>query len=301
MRSRRLISLILFVSFIFLSYSGLMLFLSPQGRVAYWSNWAMLGLTKDQYSAVHMVFMAMFLTVGIWHTVLNWKPIVHYFRNRAKKVRVFNPESTAALVLCLLFFVGSLTGIPPFRQFLDANEAIKAHWERESGSPPWGHAEESRLDRFCLRMADFERIERRREVTIDCSEAVTALEEAGIIVEDQSQRLVDIAEVNSTTPKAIAEIVVSVAHLGDAVESPGGQEGEFVRPYSGMGRITMREYAERYEVDLDRILSLLAERGIQLDPDGRLREEADRLGMDPGQIFDLLNESSQGHGRGRLP
>ena len=300
MRIRRLISLVLLVSFIFLSYSGLMLFLSPQGRVAYWSNWAMLGLTKDQYSAVHMVFMVLFLTVGIWHTVLNWKPIVHYLRNRAKRVRVLTPESTVALVLCLFFFVGTLTGIPPFRQFLDANEAIKAHWERESGSPPWGHAEESRLDRFCLRMADFERIERQRDVTIDCSEAVIALEEAGIIVEDQSQRLVDIAEMNSTTPKAIAEIVVGVADFGEAVETPGGREGEFVRPYSGMGRITMREYAERYDADLDRILSLLAERGIELDPDGRLREEADRLGMDPGQIFDLLNESAGGGGgRGR--
>jgi hypothetical protein len=199
----------------------------------------------------------------------------------------------------LFFFVGSLTGLPPFRQYLDASEAIKAHWERESGSPPWGHAEESRLDRFCIRIADFERIERQREVTIDCGEAVAALEDVGIVVQDQGERLVDIAEANSTTPKAIAEVVLSVARLGEALEARGGREEEFVRPYSGMGRMTMREYAERYGADLDRILALLAERGVQLDPDSRLRDEADRLGMDPGGIFDLLNEGSGGATRER--
>ena len=41
MKMRRLVSLTSFISFVFLAATGIMLFLSPQGRVAYWSGWKM--------------------------------------------------------------------------------------------------------------------------------------------------------------------------------------------------------------------------------------------------------------------
>ena len=298
MRVRRLVSLTAFVSFIFLSFTGVMLFFSPQGRVAYWSGWRLIGLSKEQYGALHTTFMVLFLVAGIWHIVLNWKPIVTYLRERTRKVKVFTPEFYAAVTLCLLFFAGTLLGLFPFQQLLNVGDLVKDYWENTSGSPPWGHAELSPLERFCRGMEDFERLENRREVIIDCGEALVALREAGIEVDNTSQQLIDIASANSTTPQVLAEIILSVARPGqrELDDSLREQSGPFVMPYSGLGRLTMRQYAERYGADVAAVLSILRDKGIELDPDKRLREEADRFGTDPEGIIHLLNESVQERG-----
>jgi len=296
MKIRRLVSLTALLSFVFLALTGIMLFFSPQGRVAYWSGWRLFGLSKEQIGYVHTTFMVLFLVSGIWHIVYNWKPIVHYLKDRTKKVKVFTPEFSVAFALCAVFLVGTLAGLAPFRQFLDLSDGIKVYWEAKNGSPPWGHAELSPLGRFCRRMEDFERLENQRQVTIDCAEAVAALREAGVEVEDESQQLLDIARANSTTPQALAEIIVSVARPrepGLASTGPREQAGRFAMPYSGLGRLTLREYAERYEADLEEALSILSEMGFQVDPDRRLREEADRLGTNPQGIIRLLNQGSR--------
>ena len=296
MKVRRLVSFTALTSFVFLALTGLMLFFSPQGRVAYWSGWRMLGLSREQYVALHTTFMLLFLVVGIWHIVLNWKPIVNYLKDRRKKVRVFTPEFSVALALSGLFFVGTLAGLFPFQQFLSVGEAVKGYWEVTSGSPPWGHAELSPLDRFCRGMEDFERLENQRLITIDCAEAMAALREAGIEVESESQQLIDIARANSTTPQALAEIIVSVAkprEPGSGVAEVPTESGPFVKPYSGLGRLTLRQYAERYDADLELAMAILAEQGVDLDPDGNLRDEAERLGTDPEGVIVWLNEGAR--------
>lgn len=295
MKTRRLVSFTALTSFVLLALTGIMLFFSPQGRIAYWSGWKMLGLSREQYVALHTTFMVLFLVVGIWHIVLNWKPIVNYLKDRAKKVRLLTPELSVALALAALFFVGTLAGLFPFQQFLQLSDAVKSYWEATSGTPPWGHAELSRLDRFCRGMEDFERLENRRLVTIDCSEALAALHAVGIEVEDESRQLIEIARANSTTPQALAEIVVGVAKPRKPVVEPVAARpaaDPFPLPYSGLGRLTLRQYTERYAVDIDFALRILERRGVDLDPDRRLRNEAERLGTDPEGIIAWLNEGS---------
>ncbi len=283
-------------SFVFLSLSGIMLFFSPQGRVAYWSDWRMLGLSKVQFTAVHTTFMVLFLVGGIWHIVLNWKPITNYLKDRTKKVRFSTPEFSIALVLCCVFFIGALVGFFPFKQFLDFGEGIKSYWERTSGSPPWPHAELARLDRFCRGMEDYERLEHQRLVSIDCAEALTALRAAGIEVEDESEQLIDIANANSTTPQALAAIVLTVAKPRPALSDEADardDEGPFVLPYSGLGRMTLREYADKYDADLELAHSILRDKGLDLDPDKALRGEANRFDTSPDGIILLLNEAAR--------
>lgn len=262
----------------------------------------MFGLTREQYSEVHTTFMVLFLTAVIWHIVLNWKPIVNYLKDRTRKLKLSTPEFSVALILGVLFFAGTLAGLFPFHQFLAAELEIKDYWERTEGSPPWGHAELSTLERFCRGMEDFERLEHQRLVTIDCEAVLSAFNSAGIEVEGLEEKVIDIADANSTTPQALAEMVASVAVPveGESSETAAPEaSGPFVQPYSGLGRLTMREYADRYDADLDRILSILLDRGIDLDPDKRLRDEADRLGTDPEGFIEMLNQSVVGEGEGR--
>lgn len=301
MKTRRVISLTVLLSFFFLALSGLMLFLSPQGRVAYWAGWALFGLDKEQYTAIHTTFMLLFLTVGVWHIVLNWRAIVGYLKDRTKQVRIITPESSLALMIALAFLVGPLTGLPPFKQFLDAGERLKTYWEVVRGSPPWGHAEESSLQRFCRGMEDFERLENQRLVIIDCDEALAVLRSQGLTVEGPSQRLVDIAEANRTTPQALATLIMQAARplMPEEAEAsllPRLEEVRFQRPYSGLGRMTLEEYAAQYRYELAELQGILSEAGLEVDSEAPLRDEATRLGMDPEGIIDVLNG-----GQGRSP
>jgi hypothetical protein len=57
-----------------------------------------------------------------------------------------------------------------------------------------------------------------------------------------------------------------------------------------VGRITLREYSTRFDLDLDEILTILEEREMVIGPDERLRDAAARLGTDPMGILEVLNE-----------
>ena len=294
MKTRRVISLTALLSFILLSISGILLFVSPQGRVAYWSGWTLFGLTKDEYSAVHQTFMVLFLVVGVWHIVLNWRPITGYLKNRSRQVRLLTPESGVAMAVAGVFVAGPLLGVFPFRQFLNAGEDVKAYWEASSGSPPWGHAEENSLARFCRGLEDFERLEAQRLIAVDCDAALEAMHTRGLAVASTRERLIDIAEANGTTPQALAAIVMSVSREVSPEEAaarlqPPTVPQRFQRPYSGLGRMTLSSYAEKYGYALSELQSILSEAGYGVNPEATLRDEADRLGTNPEGLIDILN------------
>jgi hypothetical protein len=292
MKLRRVISLTTFLSFIFLGYTGVMLFFCPEGRVAYWTGWKLLGLSKTQYGQIHTTFMVLFLVTGIWHIVLNWNPILSYLKDKARKIRVFTPEFNVSLVLCLLFFVGTLAGMFPFQQLLNGGEAVKRYWAAEKGTPPWGHAEQNTVNRFVRGLEVFELVENQRRVTIDLEDALSELRSAGITVEDGDSVMLDIAQANGTTPQALMDVILRAAKPVESgsAESEQPEVVNFPKPFSGLGKMTFRDYAARYEVDLEELLSILEAKGSVVNPDKTFKQEATRLGTDPEGLIDLLNE-----------
>ncbi len=211
MKIRKLVSLLALLSFCVMAYTGIVMFLAPQSRIAYWSGWELFGLSKRDYDAVHSTFMLLFLTSIVWHTVLNWKPLTEYLKNGAKKLVIFTPEFTLATVICVLFVVGTVSKSTPFERYLGIGSVAKNYWEETLGAPPWAPADATPLGRFCHGMEDVERFSTRRQISIDCDKVLAALRQAGITVEDTSQPLDDIAAANATTPKALADLVMSIA------------------------------------------------------------------------------------------
>ena len=45
-------SFTLTLSFILISVSGIVLYIVPSGRVAYWINWKLVGLTRDNWDGI---------------------------------------------------------------------------------------------------------------------------------------------------------------------------------------------------------------------------------------------------------
>jgi len=220
MQIRKFVSLVSLLSFCVMAFTGIVMFLAPQSRVAFWGGWELFGLSKRDYDAVHSAFMVLFLTSIVWHTVLNWKPLLAYFKNQNKKLTVFTPEFSLATLLCVLFFAGTVWRLIPFEQYLSLGGVAKRYWTEVVGSPPWNPADATQLFRFCRHMETVEQYNSQRLVVVDCDEAVSALRQAGIDVEDVAQPLDDIAAANGTTPQAIAEIVMNIARpVPDAPEA----------------------------------------------------------------------------------
>ncbi len=260
---KKIISLTLALSFLIMSITGLMLYIVPKGKVAYWADWQMFGLTKTQYGDIHITSMILFLVVTIWHIYYNWKPLMSYLKNSAKQVTLFKKELLIALAVNTLFVVGTLMGIQPFQGVLDVNEGIKTYWENEYGSPPYGHAEESSLQAFSKRIG------------IPINKARTQLQEKDITITKNSQTLLEIAKQNGISPKVIYDIIKS-------------KKSTSKTNISSLGRKTLSDLAEMNVINLEKSLLFLKEKGINATPQSRIRKLANALETTPHELFNTL-------------
>jgi len=192
---KKIISLLMLWSMLVMTYTGIMLFIAPEGRVAYWVNWSMLGMGKSEFGNMHVSFMVLFVVITVFHIYFNWKPLISYMKDQSKKFIFFSKENIIALVIMLVFITGSLTVSQPFSSLFQLGKDFKHYWADELGKPPYGHAELSSLKTFCKRMG------------YDLNEAVSALDEAGIKVENKRDNLQKIAEANNITPAKIYDVI----------------------------------------------------------------------------------------------
>ena len=148
---RRLTSLTITFSFLVMSYTGIILFIAPKGRVANWTNWELLGLDKTQYTILHVTFMVLFLVGMLFHIYLNWCPLMCYLKNRARQFSLLTKEFILALTINVIFVIGTLYYWAPIEQFLDFEDDVKASWEKKVDKAPYGHAELSSIEEFAQR------------------------------------------------------------------------------------------------------------------------------------------------------
>ena len=87
---RKIVSLTALTSFLLTIVTSVVLYIAPQGRIAYWSDWHLLGLTKTQWGNLHINLGTLFLIALCVHIYYNWKPITAYL-SKARKVVVMVP------------------------------------------------------------------------------------------------------------------------------------------------------------------------------------------------------------------
>ena len=74
---RVLTSFFVTFDFLLLLVTGVVLYVVPPGSVANWTNWELMGLSKDQWTSAHILSALLFLLVSILHLIFNWKPFKH--------------------------------------------------------------------------------------------------------------------------------------------------------------------------------------------------------------------------------
>jgi hypothetical protein len=114
---RVLTSFFVTFDFLILLVTGVVLYMVPPGRVANWTNWELMGLSKDQWTSVHILSALLFLLVSILHLIFNWKPFKHYFYHKLQGIHRLR-ELSLALLISGFFFYSGVSSVKPLALFL---------------------------------------------------------------------------------------------------------------------------------------------------------------------------------------
>ena len=309
---RAFFSVLSALSFIGMVFTGVILFVVPPGRIANWTGWTIIGLTKHQWIGLHDWFSVIFIAASVFHVYLNWKVLVSYFKNKVSKAFALRIEWAFALVICSIVFLGTLGDIKPFSALLAWNENIKNSWDSTQRRAPVPHAELLSLTELS---------EQVRDVSLET--ILTNLKARGIEVESADVVLGDLAAANNMTPAHLYDIALGQARPGRGQGGPGqrgGRQGAGGRGFGGpgggsrqytdsqadtgaehqqegairgIGRMTLKSYCEQTGLDVNAAVKKLQEAGFKVSSNMTIRSIADSTGNHPSEIRTLLKPPIQ--------
>lgn len=273
MNVRKITSMTMFLSFLLLVLTSIILYIVPHGRVAYWADWRLWGLSKTQWSDLHINLGFLFLFAGLLHLYYNWRVITAYMKDKARNMKVFTGSFNGALALCLIVGFGTYFHVPPMSTILNFSESIKDTASEKYGEPPYGHAELSSLKIFI------------KKVNLDTEKSLVLLDEAGIKY-DLEATVGDIAAGSGLTPKELHDV------LKKAEIETTGQPFPDV-PMPGFGKKKLGDVCNSYNLSIERVIKGLAEKNIQALPEQTIKDIAASVDMDPHAFFEILYEVVQ--------
>lgn len=283
MKLRKITSLTAGLTFIAMMVTSVILYIVPQGRIAYWADWRLWGLSKEQWGNIHINTGILFLLALGLHIYYNWTPIMNYLKNKAKDLKVFTREFNVALALTLVCILGTQFEIPPFSSILNLSESIKNQAAQKYGEPPYGHAELSSLKTFA------------QKVGLDLHQSVEQLKAAGFIVEDASQTLADISKKNNVPPQQIyltmkpkaGESTTTVIPAGKAIKLPDS-------PPPGTGNMTLADICAQFNLNIKTLIRDLSNVGIKAEEGLTLKKIAENNQTGPTDIYEQIKSASPG-------
>jgi hypothetical protein len=268
---RKVISLTALLAFIGIIATSIILYIVPAGRVAYWSDWQLWGMSKTQWTNTHINLGVLFLIAMVLHIYLNWNPITSYLRNKARKLRIFNRDFNMALGITIVVFLGTYWMVPPFSTVINIGEAFKDAGSEKFGEPPYGHAELSSLRVFAKRMG------------LNLADISEKLEAAGIRAADPKASLKDIAKQNDMTPQQL----FLAMKPGETTEQHEMMPDEHP---TGLGKLTLLDVCRKYRLEIDEVVRALKEKEINASGDMTMKAIAEQHRMAPSDLYYLIKE-----------
>ena len=273
MKIRRITSLTALLSFILLITTSIILYIVPPGRVAYWADWRLWGLTKTEWSNIHINLGFLLLLAISLHIYYNWKPIVSYLKNKAKQVKVFTREFNIALAFTIIFILGTYLFIPPFSWVLELSESIKDSAVIKYGEPPYGHAELSSLKTFTSKMG------------IDLAQSMARLNKTGIKFDSERQTIKEIAKTNTLSPQQLFLAMKPADEPAMTKKMPN-------IPPAAFGKRSLADICQEYNLNIPTILRGLADENIKVSSDLSIKKIAEQSNMNPIDIYEIVKELS---------
>ena len=275
MNMRKITSMTMLVSLVLLFLNSIILYVVPEGRVAYWADWHFWGLSKTEWGDQHVTVGFLFLLAGLLHIYYNWSAVKSYMKNKMKEIKVFTPSFNMGLLITVIVAVGTYFQVPPMSTVLQFGVHFKEAGAEKYGEPPYGHAELSSLKMFS------------QKEQIDLDKALVLLKEAGLRVEGADQTLVAIAQANKLTPQQLYTIIQPAKRAVAETEKAGATSFPD-EPKPGFGRKTLEEACSELKVDLKIVSEGLLAKGMKVEAGQTIHEIAEANGKEPMEIFEAI-------------
>lgn len=277
---RGTMSLLAAASFVVMAVTGIVLYVSPQGRVAHWADWRVAGLDKEQWGALHTTSSLLFMVAACVHLYFNWRVFLHYIR----VARQFNlkREMAATLLITAVVIAGTVWEVPPFSSIMAANTRIKAYWEARSAQAPYPHAEAATLEEFA------------QQTGTNLEQLKTRLAEMGVDVNEPTATIGSAAKELGLSPGELFERLGMSAGGGYGGSRGGGGGG-------GFGRQTLAEACRTLGVDVPQVIAVLKAEGVEASANETLRDIAERAGVRPPDIVEMIRATADAGGPPAAP
>lgn len=283
---RAFTSLCSLVSFILLVLTGIILYVEPQGRVAYWVKWDFLSLEKDQWGNIHVFSGLLFLIAGCFHVYYNWKPLIKYLSGKTENVLRYKREVLFSSVILLLIVISGIWSLPPLIYVAELGQRVKNAWVTSPDlEPPFGHAELASLKVFC----------KKQQIPLD--KAMAELRSAGFTVDTPKSTLAEIAESRNTSGMSVYQVIKKLEAKPEPME--GGtvwteEKVEETFSGTGIGNKTIGQIIDQLHLAPDTVYQRLKRMNIEAESDDRLKSLAEKHNTTPIKIMTaMLVEESQ--------
>jgi len=263
---RAFFSLYVVISFVVMAITGLVLFATPPGRVANWSEWRFAGLTKEEWQAIHTTFTLFFLVAASFHVYYNWNILLSYLRNRMRQGVPRKRELAWSAIAASSLVVLTLADVPPISYIMETSETLSASWSTSTTEPPVPHAELLTL----AKLAD--------TVKVPIEKINAKLDAAAVDRGTADATLGEIAERAGLKPSELYARLME----GEAQPAIPLVEG------GGYGQKSVRQIGDQLQVPVEVLLDNLRREGIAADADSNVRDLAKDHGKLPIDIVKLM-------------
>lgn len=271
---RGFVSLYITLSFLIMTISGIILYIAPPGRVAHWSYWVLLGLTKTEWQAVHTIFTFIFAGFLGFHIFFNWKPLIHYLKSKTKTGLKLHKELSLAIIVSLVIFGFTYFELPPFSTVMDIGEEITDSWSTEENEPPVPHAELLTVTKFA------------ETIKMPFDEFKNLLSGNGYIFTDTSMTIEKLAAIYRVTPSKIYNDI----KIKDMVNNPVSTvETKYIEG-SGYGRKKISEIFKENNLSWEEGVKKFESAGKELKEDDKLKNIADDNNKMPVDLIKIIRK-----------
>lgn len=277
---RAFTSLCSLVGFILLCCTGVILYIGPHGRVAYWTKWQIWGLEKDQWGAVHVFSGLLFLIAGGFHLYYNWKPLIKYLSGKIESALRYKRELVISVLIFLWVVVSGIWSLPPLVYVSELGESIKQSWITSPElEPPFGHAEMVSLQTFC----------KKQRIPLD--QAMMELRKEGFKVDTPKSTLAEIAESKRSSGMGVYAVIKKL-EAKPAAMKPGtvwtAEKIEEVFSGTGLGNKTIGQIIKDMQLDPKKVYQRLKAAHIEAADNDTMKKVAKEHNTTPIKIMNVI-------------
>jgi DNA-binding phage protein len=266
-RWRVFISFGLFIAVLMMLVSGVILYISPPGRVANWTDWRMIGLTKRGWQNQHIIFGFAFVILSVFHLFfINWKAFLSYLKTKATEGLKSPGELIAIILLSFFLGFGTYFDFQPFSAIIRLGNEVSNSWERKEKRAPVPHAE-------LMTLAE---LSQQPGLGDDPGALITKLKNAGLKVNSREQTIAQIAKENGMTAEKVYAFIAPA------------EQGKHKLKAEGFGKKTVQQIADESGVSSASLLLALQQKGIAAKSDTPMKAIAENNRLQMSELRQLL-------------